>query len=94
MRPEYDLDYSQARPNRFSAMFKSSSFGRAATSGAESQRFVTDDKGTITGVVLSLKRYRKLIEDLHDLAVVAERRPERTISFDQMRRRLKRNGLV
>ena len=37
------------------------------------EKFVVDSKGRKTGVVLSLKRYRKLLEDLHDLAVVAER---------------------
>jgi hypothetical protein len=31
--------------------------------------------------VLSLRRYKKLMEDLHDLGVVAERRSEPTISF-------------
>jgi hypothetical protein len=34
------------------------------------EKFVVDSKGRKTGVVLSLKRYRKLLEDLHDLAVV------------------------
>jgi len=57
-------------------------------------KFLIDSKGKKTGVVLSLRRYRKLIEDLHDLAVVAERRSEPAISFDEMRRRLKKNGLL
>jgi PHD/YefM family antitoxin component YafN of YafNO toxin-antitoxin module len=56
------------------------------------EKFVVDSKGRKTGVVLSLKRYRKLMEDLHDLAVVAERRSESTISLGEMRRRLKRDG--
>jgi hypothetical protein len=38
-------------------------------------------------VILSLKRYRELMEDLHDLAVVAERRKERAISLEEMKRR-------
>ena len=58
------------------------------------EKFLIDSKGKKTGVVLSLRRYRKLIEDLHDLAVVAERRSEPAISFDEMRRRLKKNGLL
>ena len=56
------------------------------------ETFVVDSKGRKTGVVLSLKRYRKLVEDLHDLAVVAERRSESTLSFGEMNRRLKRDG--
>jgi len=58
------------------------------------EKFLINSKGRKTGVVLSLRRYRKLIEDLHDLAVVAERRSEPAISFDEMRRRLKKNGLL
>ena len=58
------------------------------------ERFVIDCKGKRTGVVLTLRRYRKLMEDLHDLAVVAERRSEPTISFEEMKRRLKKNGLL
>jgi len=56
------------------------------------EKFVVDSKGGKTGIVLSLKRYEKLLEDLYDLAVVAERRSESTISFAEMKRRLKRNG--
>ena len=52
------------------------------------ERYVTDAKGTRKGVVLSLSRYRRLLEDLHDLAAVAERRDEPTISFEGMKRRL------
>lgn len=40
------------------------------------EQFVVDAKGKKTGVILSLKRYQRLMEDLHDLAVVAERRSE------------------
>ena len=58
------------------------------------EKFVVDSKGRKTGVVLSLKRYKKLLEDLHDLAVVAERRSESTISFAEMKRRLKKDGRV
>ena len=58
------------------------------------EQFVVDAKGKKTGVILSLKRYQKLMEDLHDLAVVAERRSEEPISLDEMKRRLKRDGLL
>ena len=41
-----------------------------------------------------MERYRRLLEDRHDLAAVAERRGEPTISFEEMKRRLKRSGLL
>ena len=56
------------------------------------EKFITDSKGRKTAVVLSLRKYEKLLEDLHDLAVVAERRTEPAISFEEMKRRLKKDG--
>ena len=44
--------------------------------------------GEKTGVLLSLKQYQKLLEDLHDLAVIAERRDEEPIPLEEMQRRL------
>ena len=55
---------------------------------------MVDPKGKKTAVILSLKRYRELMEDLHDLAVVAERRKERSMSLEEMKRRLKKDGLL
>jgi hypothetical protein len=51
-------------------------------------------KGKRTGVVLSLKRYSRLMEDLHDLAVVAERRDEKPVTGDDMKKRLHKRGLL
>jgi PHD/YefM family antitoxin component YafN of YafNO toxin-antitoxin module len=58
------------------------------------ERFVVDANGKKTGVILPLKRYQKLMEDLHDLIVVAERRSEETISLENMKERLKKDGLL
>lgn len=57
-------------------------------------RYVTDRTGKRTGVVLSIKRYSSLMEDLHDLAVVAERRDEKTVTADDMKKRLHKRGLL
>jgi len=38
------------------------------------EQFIVNAKGKKTGIILSLDRYQRLMEDLHDLAVVAERR--------------------
>lgn len=45
-------------------------------------------------VVLSRKRYERLIEDLHDLAVVAERRDEPAISLEDVKKRLRKRGVL
>ena len=57
------------------------------------EQYVVDSKGRKTGVLLSLKQYEKLLEDLHDLAMVAERRDEEPISLDELKKRLKKDGL-
>ncbi len=57
------------------------------------EQHVVDTKGKKLSVILSLERYERLMEDLHDL-VVAERRDEETISFEEMKRRLKKDGIL
>ena len=57
-------------------------------------QYVIDEKGKKTGVLLSLKQYDKLMEDLHDLAVVAERKNEKPITLEEMKRRLKKDDLI
>ena len=61
---------------------------------AAQEQYVVDAEGKKTAVILSLKRYRELMEDLHDLATVAERRNERGISLETMKRRLKKDGIL
>jgi len=58
------------------------------------EQYVIDTKGNKTAVILSLPRYEQLLEDLHDLAVVAERREEKPISLEEMKRRLREDGLL
>ena len=59
-----------------------------------SEQYVIDADGRKTGVLLSLEYYERLMEDLHDLAVVAERRDEEPISLEDLKQRLKQDGLI
>ena len=61
---------------------------------AVSEQYLVDSEGRRTAVLLSLEQYQKLMEDLHDLAVVAERREEKAISLQELKRRLKKDGLL
>ncbi len=61
---------------------------------APKEQFLVNAKGRRTSVVLPLRRYVALMEDLHDLAVVAERRNEETVSLEEMKRRLRKDGLL
>jgi hypothetical protein len=58
------------------------------------ERFMVDTKGRKTGIILSLSRYQKLMEDLPDLAVVAERRAETSVSLSEMKRRFKKGCIL
>ena len=58
------------------------------------EQFIVNAKGKKTAILLPLRQYRKLMEDLHDLAVVAERRQEKTVTLEDMKRRLKKDGLL
>ncbi len=61
---------------------------------AAREQYVVDSKGRKTGVPLSLEQYERLLEDLHDLAMVAERRDEKPISLKELKRRLQKDGLL
>jgi len=57
-------------------------------------KFVVDESGKKTAVILPLEEYEELLEDIHDLAVIAERKDEPTISFEDLKKRLKADGLI
>ena len=61
---------------------------------AVQEQFIIDAKGKKTSVILPLRQYQRLMEDLHDLAIVAERRADEPISLDEMKRRLKKDGIL
>ncbi|KAF5059934.1 hypothetical protein DSECCO2_331040 [anaerobic digester metagenome] len=54
---------------------------------AAGEQYVVDEHGNRVAVILPLREYEQLQEDLHDLAVVAERREEPTIGFDEFKKR-------
>jgi PHD/YefM family antitoxin component YafN of YafNO toxin-antitoxin module len=54
------------------------------------KRFVVTEKGQKTGILLSLKEYNTLMEDLHDLAVIAERKDEPSESLSEVKEKLLR----
>ena len=58
------------------------------------QHYLVNEKGQKTAVVIPIEKYEELLEDLHDLAVVAERRDEPTIPFEELKERLRKDGLL
>lgn len=58
------------------------------------KQYITDTTGHKISVILSMEEYVELMEDLEDLAAVAELRNEPTISWDQVKKDLADNGLL
>ena len=52
------------------------------------EQYVVDENGNRVAVILPIKEYEHLREDLHDLAMVAERRDEDTVSLAEMKKRV------
>jgi hypothetical protein len=57
-------------------------------------QYITDHEGTKTAVVLPIGTFHELLEDIMDLAAVAERREEPTVSHAELLSDLKRDGLI
>ncbi len=58
------------------------------------EQYIIDEKGQKRAVILPIEEYEELLEDLHDLAIIAERRDEPTVNFDEVKDRLKRDGIL
>jgi len=58
------------------------------------EQFIVNKKGEKKAVVLPIREYEELLEDLRDLAIIAQRRDESTITFDELKKRLKKDGLL
>jgi hypothetical protein len=52
---------------------------------SEHLQYLTNENGKKTAVVMPIADYEKLLEDLDDLAVVAERRAEGTIPHEELK---------
>ena len=46
---------------------------------AEGRQYIVDENGDKTAVVLPLEQYEELMDDLEDLAVIAERRANKIV---------------
>ncbi len=51
-------------------------------------QYITSSTGRKKAVILPIREYQRLLEDLHDLTVVAERHEEYSFSLDEMKIRL------
>jgi hypothetical protein len=57
-------------------------------------QFLTDDRGQKVAVVIPIADYESLMEDVSDLAAVAERRDDDRISLAELKEQLTSDGLL
>lgn len=57
-------------------------------------QFIVDESGIKKAIILPMEDYEELLEDIHDLAIIAERKDEPTISLEDLKKRLKADGLI
>ncbi|CAN5580240.1 hypothetical protein BH20ACI3_BH20ACI3_42620 [soil metagenome] len=57
-------------------------------------QYVTNQAGEKTAVILPISEFEELLEDLQDLAAVAERRTEPTVSHDEVLAELSRDDAI
>lgn len=58
------------------------------------KQYITDTEGQKISVIFPMEEYIELMEDLKDLAAVAELRDESTIPWEQVKKELTDNGLL
>lgn len=57
-------------------------------------QYLTNQDGRKTAVLLPITEFEQLLEDLDDLAKIAERRDEKTVSHQELIEELKRDGII
>ncbi len=57
-------------------------------------QFVTNSKGKKTAAIIPIKEYEELMEDLHDLEIVAKRRNDERIPFEVIKKELIADGII
>ena len=57
-------------------------------------QYVTDENGKKTAVILPIHEYEELVEDIQDLAILAERREEPLIPHEEIVAKLKEDGYL
>tara|TARA_B110000967_G_C18627489_1_gene431961 strand:- start:123 stop:305 length:183 start_codon:yes stop_codon:yes gene_type:complete len=57
-------------------------------------RYITSEDGSRTDVVIPVADFEELMEDLQDLAVIAERKDEPSTPLEEVKNKLQRDGLL
>lgn len=89
------IDLSMVQFTRGEAPFARISFSKGASfMRTVEANYITSPSGRKKAIILPIREYERLLEDLHDLSVVAERRDESLVSLAEMKQRIKDHAEV
>lgn len=57
-------------------------------------QYVTDEKGQKTAVLIDIDSYEDMIEDIESLALIADSKNQPKISISDVRKNLKKHGIL
>jgi PHD/YefM family antitoxin component YafN of YafNO toxin-antitoxin module len=57
-------------------------------------QYITDDHGKKVSVIISMQEFESMLEDIEDLAIIAERKNEKTTSHEDFLKELKADGTL
>jgi len=57
-------------------------------------QFIIDESGAKKAVILPIEDYEELLEDIHDLTIIAERKDEPTTNLEDLKEKLRSDGFI
>ena len=57
-------------------------------------QYITDEQGLKTSIIIPISEYEELMDDIEDLAAVADRRKEPSIPHEAFMEELRNDGVV
>ena len=57
-------------------------------------QYITDDSGDKISVVIGMEEFENMLEDIEDLAIIAERKDEKSTSHQDFIKELKQDAII
>lgn len=58
----------------------------------KTHQFIVNGKGEKTAIILDIREYETLVEDLHDLRIFEKRKNDPVVPFDEFDKKMRANG--
>ena len=58
------------------------------------EEYIVDSRGKKKAVILSIEQYGRLLQDIHDLSLIADARSEPSSSLEEVEARLRKDGIL